>query len=278
MLTTQCPEKTLVWLSLSNTSLPPFSYPHKPAGKKEMRVNAMPHTSGGGGHTEQVDYSMSTYVMDLSEVSRWEDGHQKQSREVDEQRCATSSKRHPVCQSGLMVRRVDQCIRSSPWIVLGERSAHHLFGGGGEGAALGPFPVSWNVFHLSDFPFLAPPFANFPPRLLGAADMQRSSPHGQPRTACLLSALHLRCYRTPVPDGCCSCACHGQEGREAKGQRARLRCMPSLCVHGFFGDQGKDAYTETAVQKEASYHVAVTRAAFKYWGLAAWVRGQPAPW
>lgn len=238
------------------------------------------HTLRGAEDTRSkyTDYSMSTYVMDLSEVSRWEDGHQKQSREVDEQRCATSSKRHPVCQSGLMVRRVDQCIRSSPWIVLGERSAHHLFGGGGEGAALGPFPVSWNVFHLSDFPFLAPPFANFPPRLLGAADMQRSSPHGQPRTACLLSALHLRCYRTPVPDGCCSCACHGQEGREAKGQRARLRCMPSLCVHGFFGDQGKDAYTETAVQKEASYHVAVTRAAFKYWGLAAWVRGQPAPW
>lgn len=58
-----------------------------------------------------------------------------------------------------------------------------------------------------------------------------------------------------------------------KGRRARLRCMPSLCVHGFFGDQSKRClHRNGSTKKEASYHVAVTRAAFKYWGMAAWVR------
>jgi len=170
--------------SLSNTSLCPLSppSPHKPAGKKETIVECHTHTFGGGRNTRSksatcqatcdfahacnvhTDYSMSTYVIDLSEVSRWEDGHQKQSREVDEQRCATSSKRHVVCQSGLMVRRVDQCIRSSPWIVLGERSAHHLFGGGG---GSGPIPslmecVSPVWFSLS----CSPPLPISRPRLL----------------------------------------------------------------------------------------------------------------
>jgi len=110
--------------------------------------------------------------------------------------------------------------------------------------------------------------------------MQKSSPHTDSlAAACLLSTLSFAImYRMPGSDGCCSCACHGQEGGGQRDEGHGFGCMPSLCVHGFFGDQGNDAYTETAVQKEASYHVAVTRAAFKYWGLAAWVRGQPAPW
>lgn len=113
-----------------------------------------------------------------------------------------------------MVRRVDQCIRSSPWIVLGERSAHHLFGGGGEGAALGPFPVSWNVFHLSGFSLSCfPPFCQFP------ASLTLSGSHAKvvtTRTALRCFVCYLLficdCIACPGSDGCCSCACHGQEG------------------------------------------------------------------
>jgi hypothetical protein len=145
---------------------------------------------------------------------------------------------------------VDRCIRSSPWIVL-STDLRIIYSGSG------PIPVVRKCFTC----WLCWPPRQFPLHRLHLAA------HRIRYVRTVSTSRHGHHEYGLAPDGTRSMT--GSDGCRCSvvwswGPRLRRTGMPSLCVHGPSAIKAACLHTNGSA-KSPSYHLAVTRAAFKYW-------------